>query len=91
MIQSIFSAAHIERVAVCQERLSAQAFYDVRHSLGVVGAQICQIARFAEMNFDGSVFAVKIDSLDACFSNQALQLVLKIVAVVYTQVCKKYL
>ena len=38
VVKGVLPAAHIERIAVRQEGLSAQAFYHVSHGFRVVGA-----------------------------------------------------
>ena len=90
VVQSVFAAAHIERVAVGQERLSAQIFYHVHHSAGVVGAEIGQVARLSEMNLDGDVFVFQIHRGKTCFSEQAFQLHLQGVACSDAQVRAVY-
>ena len=65
MIECILAPAHIERVAVGQERLAAVRLDVIGHGLGPVGAQESQIARLAKMQLDRSVLLVKIDCAHA--------------------------
>ena len=61
MLQRIFAAARIHRVAVGQKRLSAQLLDEVGDDLGIVRAQKRQVAELAEVQLDGDEFAVKVD------------------------------
>ena len=81
MFQGIFSGSHIQCVAVCEEGLSSQGFNHICHSFRIVGAQISQIARLAEMDFDGCEFAVEINGVYTCFSDQTLQFFQQVVSV----------
>ena len=61
MLQRVFAAADVERVAVGEEGLAAALLDEIGDDLGIVGAQERQIAELAEMQLDGDEFAVKID------------------------------
>ena len=79
MIQGILTAAHVEGVAVSQKRLSSQLLYCICHHFCIIWAQIGQVAGFAEMNFDGSIFSLKINIPDAGCFDEAFQLLEEIV------------
>lgn len=74
MIQRIFAAAYIQGVAVGQESFPAAFFYHIDNDLGIVRAQIRQVARFTEVDFDGSKFVLKIDVVETGTLDQASQL-----------------
>ena len=61
VLQRVFAAADVERVAVGEEGLAAALLDEIGDDLGIVGAQERQIAELAEMQLDGDEFAVKID------------------------------
>ena len=74
VIQSIFASAYIQRVAVGQERFAAQLLDDLDDHRRIVGAQVGQVARLTEMDFDGCVFVGELDLADAGGLDQPLQL-----------------
>ncbi|MPM48546.1 hypothetical protein SDC9_95271 [bioreactor metagenome] len=74
MLQGILAPPHIEGVAVGEEGLAAQTGHQVGYRLGVVGAQIGEVARLAEMDLDGGKFLLKINLLNAGRLHQAGQL-----------------
>ena len=90
MIQRIFPASHIQGVAVGEKWLAAQLFHHIRHRFGVIGAQVSQISRLAEVNFDGNVFFVKINGSDPRFFDQPFQFLRKADRVVGSQIGKIY-
>ena len=90
MVQRIFAAPHIQRVAVCQKRAAAQLFHGVRNGLCKIGPQVRKVARFAEMDFDSGIFILKIDLSDARFEDQPLEFLLQVCARQRTHVCKIY-
>lgn len=59
MLQRVFAAADIERVAVGDEGLTAAFLDEVGDDLGIVRAQKRQVAELAEVQLDGDEFAVK--------------------------------
>ena len=61
MLQRVFAAADIERVAVGDEGLTAAFLDEVGDDLGIVCAQERQVAELAEVQLDGDEFAVKVD------------------------------
>ena len=61
VLQRVFAAADVERVAGGEEGLAAALLDEVGDDLGIVGAQERQIAELAEMQLDGDEFAVKLD------------------------------
>ena len=74
MVQRVFPASGVQRIAVRQERLPAELFHQVRHRFRVVGPQESQVAQLAEMHFDGGEFSVKGNIRDSCPAAQLLQL-----------------
>ena len=74
VIERVFSSADIQRVAIGQKRFSAEIFYVVANGFRIIWAQICEIARFAEMNFDGGEFPVEIDRFKSGLLHQPFQL-----------------
>ena len=58
VIERIFSAAYIQRVAVCQERFAAKIGDQIHHGTGVIWTQESQIARLSKMNLDRHIFSV---------------------------------
>ena len=61
MLERVFAAAGIERVAVGDKGSAAALFDEIGDDLGIVRAQERQIAELAEVQLDGDEFAVKID------------------------------
>ena len=61
MLQRVFAAADIERVAVGDEGLTAAFLDEVGDDLGIVRTQERQVAELAEVQLDGDEFAVKVD------------------------------
>ena len=90
VVQGVFAPAHVQGVAVGQKGLSAQAFHHVGHGFGKVGPQIGQVARLAEMNFDGGEFILEIDLLHTGLAHQFFQLLLQIHARTAAHVGKIY-
>ena len=75
VLERIFAATHIERVAVGKEGLAAQLLHDVRDGSGVVGAQKAQVAQLTKVNLDGDKLVLKVDLLDTSAADEALELV----------------
>ena len=91
MLDRVFPAADIERVAVGQKRPSASGLDKVRHGLGVVWAQIRQVSKLTEVQLDGDNFPFKIDIPHSGGSQQLLQLLLLVQARVTAKIGKVYL
>ena len=75
VLERVFAATHIERVAVGEEGLAAQLLDDIRDGAGVVGAQKAQIAQLAKVNLDGDELVLKVDLLDTGVTDEALEFV----------------
>ena len=91
VLERVFATAHVERVAVGEERLAAQLLDHVRDGTRVVGAQEGEVAQFAEVDLDGDELVVEVDLLDAGAANQALELVELAFAAVRAQVGEVHL
>ena len=91
MLQSILSSAHVQRVAVCKEGAPSQLFDDIRHSLGIVGTQVGQIARLAEMDLDGRHFLLKIDFSDSRLLYQLPELLRQVCSGQCPEICEVHL
>ena len=78
VIQRIFSAAHIQCVAVGQKRLSAQLLHHLYHHCRIIVPQESQISGFSEMDFDGGILILKIDAADSRCLHQPFQLLRKV-------------
>ena len=79
MVQGVFSPAHIQGIAVCEERLSAQFLHNVGNGFRVIGAEKRKVPGFPEMNLDRCIFSVKIYIRYARFFDEAFQLIEKAV------------
>ena len=75
VLERVFAATDIERIAVGEEGLAAQLLHDVRDGAGVVGAQKAQVAQLAKVNLDGDELVLKVDLLDTGVTDEALELV----------------
>ena len=75
VLERVFAATDIERVAVGEEGLAAQLLDDIRDGAGVVGAQKAQVAQLAKVNLDGDELVLKVDLLDTGVTDEALELV----------------
>ena len=75
VLERVFAATDIERVAVGEEGLAAQLLHDVCDGAGVVGAQKAQIAQLAKVNLDGDKLVLEVDLLNAGAANEALEFV----------------
>ena len=75
VLERIFAATHIERVAVGEEGLAAQLLHDIRDGAGVVGAQKAQVAQLAKVNLNGDELVLKVDLLNTGATDEALELV----------------
>ena len=78
MLQRIFAAADVERVAVGEERQPAPRAHEIGDGLGVVRAQVCKIAQLAKVELDGDKFAFKINAVQPSRDAQPLELFLLI-------------
>ena len=70
VLERVFAATDIERVAVGEEGLAAQLLHDIRDGAGVVGAQKAQVAQLAKVNL-----VLEVDLLDTGVTDEALELV----------------
>ena len=75
VLERVFAATDVERVAVGEEGLATQLLHDVRDGTGVVGAQKAQVAQLAKVNLDGDELVLKVDLLNTGAANEALELV----------------
>ena len=75
VLERVFAATDIERIAVGEEGLAAQLLHDVRDGAGVVGAQKAQVAQLAKVNLDGDELVLEVDLLDTGVTDEALELV----------------
>ena len=75
VLERVFAATHIERIAVGEEGLAAQLLHDIRDGAGVVGAQKAQVAQLAKVNLDGDELVLKVDLLNTGATDEALELV----------------
>lgn len=75
VLERVFAAAHIERVAVGEEGLAAQLLHHVGDGAGVVGAQKAQVAQLAKVNLDGDELVLKVDLLNTGVTDETLELV----------------
>ena len=74
VFQRVLAATRVQGIAVGQERHTALLLAQVGHGLGVVGAQVSQVAQLPEMHFDGHELAVHVNVLDAGGDAQTAQL-----------------
>jgi len=91
VLERIFAATHIERVAVGKEGLAAQLLHDVCDGAGVVGAQKAQVAQLAKVNLNGDELVLKVDLLNAGATDEALKLVKLALASMRAQVGEVHL
>ena len=75
VLERVFAATDIERVAVGEEGLAAQLLHDIRDGAGVVGAQKAQVAQLAKVNLNGDELVLKVDLLNTGATDEALELV----------------
>ena len=75
VLERVFAATDIERVAVGEEGLAAQLLHDIRDGASVVGAQKAQVAQLTKVNLDSNELVLKVDLLDTGASDEALELV----------------
>ena len=75
VLERVFAATDIERVAVSEEGLAAQLLHHVRDGAGVVGAQKAQVAQLTKVNLDGDELVLKVDLFDTGVTDEALELV----------------
>ena len=75
VLERVFAATDIERVAIGEEGLAAQLLHDIRNGAGIVGAQKAQVAQLAKVNLDGDELVLKVDLLNAGATDEALKLV----------------
>ena len=74
VLQGIFAEAGIHRVAVGEERFSAEFLDQVGHGFGVIGTEVADVAQLSEVHFDGDELAVHIDVGDAGPAGEPFQL-----------------
>ena len=75
VLERVFAATDIERVAVGEEGLAAQLLDDIRDGAGVVGAQKAQVAQLAKVNLDSDELVLKVDLLNSGVTDEALEFV----------------
>ena len=65
VLERVFAATDVERVAVGEEGLAAQLLDDIRDGAGVVGTQKgSRLAQLAKVNLDGDELVLKVDLLN---------------------------
>lgn len=90
VIERVLASAHIQGVAVGEERFAVQILDHIHDSAGVVRAEICQISRLSEVNFDGDIFVFKIHGGKARLAQKPLQFHLQRISCLYPQIGKIY-
>ena len=75
VLERVFAATDIERVAVGEEGLAAQLLHHVGDGASVVGAQKAQVAQLAKVNLNGDELVLKVDLLNTGVTDEALELV----------------
>ena len=91
VLERVFAATDVERVAVGEEGLAAQFLHDIRDGAGVVGAQKAQVAQLAKVNLDGDELVLKVDLLNSGVTDEALELVKLALASMRAQVGEVHL
>lgn len=61
VVQGVLAPAHIQGVAVGEERLTAPFLHKIRHGPRPIGAQERQVSRLAEVQLDGHELILKVD------------------------------
>ena len=74
MIQSVLPGAYIHGVGVGEEGLASQILHQIHDDLGVVGADVGQVAQFTEVDLDGNELVFEIDLVEAGGHDQPSQL-----------------
>ena len=75
VLERVFAATDIERIAVGEEGLAAQLLHDVCNGAGVIGTQKAQVAQLAKVNLDSDELVLKVDLLNSGVTDEALELV----------------
>ena len=88
MVEGVFPAADIERVAVGQEGLAAELLDEVDDGAGVIRAEIGEIARLAEMQLDRDILALQRELVHAGRQEQARELLLQVFAHIGVEIGK---
>ena len=78
VVERVLAAADIERVAVRQERLAAELAHKIRDGLCIIRAQVGQVARLAEVHFNGDVAVLEIDLIHPRRQQQTGELLLDV-------------
>ena len=91
VVQGVLTPAHVQGVAVGEERLTAPFLYKIRHGPRPIGAQERQVSRLAEVQLDGHELILKVDIAHTGGLHQAGQLLLEIFMHVGPQVGEVYL
>ena len=88
MLQGVLAPAHVQGVAVGEEGPAALLLDKIHHHLGVVGPEIGQVPRLAEVDLDGGELAVKVDAAQAGLVQKAAEFLQQVVAGMGAQVGK---
>ena len=75
VLERVFAATDVERVAVGEEGLAAQLLHDIRDGASVVGAQKAQVAQLAKVNLNGDELVLEVDLLNTGATDEALEFV----------------
>ncbi len=73
MFERVFTAAHVQGVAVGQKGFATHFFDDVDDGLGIIRTQEAEVAQLTEMHFDGDKLALHIDLAHTRGADQFLQ------------------
>ena len=88
MIQCILAAPYIKRITVSQKGAASVAPHQVDNNLRVVRAQVCQVARLPEMDFDRCKFILEIQLFNARLYHQFFQLLQQILIQASSKISK---
>ena len=80
MVNGIFPASFIQRVAVGEEWRTALFFDEVRYHFGIIGPEVSEIPQLPEVHLDCNEFAPHIYASDSGGAYQPVHLVREAIA-----------
>ena len=91
VFERVLAASGVESVAVGQEGLASESFYNVHDRPRIVGAQESHVAELPEVHLDRDELAVHVDAAYSGGVDQSLELVRRAFVRPAAEICEIYL
>ena len=90
MLRCASAASGIQSIAVRKEGNSLLLLHEIRNCLGILGTEVRNVAKLAEVHLDRYELSLHVNGADSCRAAKLLELFRKRCSDVCPEICKKY-